>query len=237
MYTIFKLITLFFHNMYFFASYVKGHAFPQPLSKEDEKKYLLRWQDGDLEARNKLIEHNLRLVAHIAKKYENNKEEQEDLISIGTIGLIKGVESYSMDKGTKLATYVARCIDNEILMFLRSSKKSNKDISLQDPIGHDKEGNEISLMDILKSDQPDLVEKIQTSMEIEKIFQYIHLLDEREKEVIAKRYGLNQMKEYTQREIAQELEISRSYVSRIEKRALMKMFHAFYRDHHNQSNS
>lgn len=225
-----KLLSLFIQHPYFFALYIKGQVFPQPLSPDEEKKYLSRWQKGDIEARNKLIEHNLRLVAHIAKKYENNKEEQEDLISIGTIGLIKGVESFSPDKGTKLATYVARCIDNEILMFLRSNKKSNKNISLQDPIGHDKEGNEINLMDILKSDQPDLADKIQTTMEIEKIFKFIHLLSDREKEVIVKRYGLNQQKEYTQREIAKLLGISRSYVSRIEKRALMKMFHAFYRE-------
>ncbi|WP_017185301.1 RNA polymerase sporulation sigma factor SigK [Alkalibacillus haloalkaliphilus] len=230
MISLLKLLALIFQNPYLFIAYVKGNAFPQPLSPEEEKHYLQKWQEGDLDARNKLIEHNLRLVAHIAKKYEQNKEDQEDLISIGTIGLIKGVESFSLDKGTKLATYVARCIDNEILMFLRSSKKSNKDVSLQDPIGHDKEGNEISLIDVLKSDSPDLTEKIQTAIEIEQIFQYIHLLDEREKEVIAKRYGLGNQEEYTQREIAKSLSISRSYVSRIEKRALMKMFHAFYRE-------
>ncbi|MDQ0351102.1 RNA polymerase sporulation-specific sigma factor [Alkalibacillus filiformis] len=229
MISLLKLLALIFQNPYLFIAYVKGNAFPQPLSPKEEKHYLQKWQEGDLDARNKLIEHNLRLVAHIAKKYEQNKEDQEDLISIGTIGLIKGVESFSLDKGTKLATYVARCIDNEILMFLRSSKKSNKDVSLQDPIGHDKEGNEISLIDVLKSDSPDLTEKIQTAIEIEQIFQYIHLLDEREKEVIAKRYGLGNQEEYTQREIAKSLSISRSYVSRIEKRALMKMFHAFYR--------
>ena len=230
MFSLYQFIAFIIQNIQFFFAYVKGNAFPQPLSKEEEEEYLKRWENGDFEARNKLIEHNLRLVAHIAKKYENNKEDQEDLISIGTIGLIKGVESFSRDKGTKLATYVARCIDNEILMHLRSSKKSNKDMSLHDPIGSDKEGNEISLIDILKSDQPDLVEKIQTSMEIEKIFKYIDLLSDREKEVIMKRYGLNKQREQTQREIAKSLNISRSYVSRIEKRALMKMFHAFYRE-------
>ncbi|MGM8214192.1 RNA polymerase sporulation sigma factor SigK [Bacillaceae bacterium W0354] len=236
MLSLYKFIALLFQNIQFFFSYVKGNAFPQPLSKEEEKEYLKRWENGDVEARNKLIEHNLRLVAHIAKKYENNKEDQEDLISIGTIGLIKGVESFSSDKGTKLATYVARCIDNEILMHLRSSKKSNKDMSLHDPIGSDKEGNEISLIDILKSEQPDLVEKIQTSLEIEKIFQYINLLSDRERDVIVKRYGLNKQEELTQREIAKSLNISRSYVSRIEKRALMKMFHAFYREETKKKN-
>ncbi|WP_051189036.1 RNA polymerase sporulation sigma factor SigK [Halalkalibacillus halophilus] len=229
-----KLVALICSHPYLFFAYIKGNAFPQPLSKEDEAYYLEQLAKGDLDARNKLIEHNLRLVAHIAKKYENNKEEQEDLISIGTIGLIKGVESFSVGKGTKLATYVARCIDNEILMFLRSTKKSNKDISLQDPIGHDKEGNEISLMDVLKEEEIDLTERIQTKLEIQKAFQFIHLLDEREREVIVKRYGLGEYKEYTQREIAKELKISRSYVSRIEKRALMKMLHAFYREEQNK---
>ncbi|WP_370871771.1 RNA polymerase sporulation sigma factor SigK [Alkalibacillus salilacus] len=237
MLSLMKLLFTFLHNPYLFFAYVKGNAFPQPLSSKEEQYYLERWQEGDEEARNKLIEHNLRLVAHIAKKYEQNKEEQEDLISIGTVGLIKGVESYSLNKGTKLATYVARCIDNEILMFLRSAKKTHKDVSLQDPIGHDKEGNEISLIDVLKADHPDLTETIQTAIDIEHIFNYLHLLDEREREVIVKRYGLNKQKEYTQREIADLLQISRSYVSRIEKRALMKMFHAFYRDHKKSKSS
>ncbi|MET3682492.1 RNA polymerase sporulation-specific sigma factor [Alkalibacillus flavidus] len=237
MLSVIKLLSIFLHNPYLFFAYVKGHAFPQPLSPDDERYYLEQWQKGDIDARNKLIEHNLRLVAHIAKKYEQNNEEQEDLISIGTVGLIKGVESYSLDKGTKLATYVARCIDNEILMFLRSTKKSQKDVSLQDPIGHDKEGNEISLIDVLKSDQPDLTDKVQTAIDIEAIFGYLHLLDEREKEVIVKRYGLGRQPDYTQREIAKALNISRSYVSRIEKRALMKMFHAFYRDRQQNESS
>nr|WP_234998364.1 RNA polymerase sporulation sigma factor SigK [Salirhabdus sp. Marseille-P4669] len=216
--------------MFFFASYIKNNAFPQPLSKEEEAKYLQLMQEGDEDARNILIEHNLRLVAHIVKKYENTREDQEDLISIGTVGLIKGIESYSPDKGTKLATYAARCIENEILMFLRSLKKTRKDVSLHDPIGQDKEGNEISLIDILKTDNPDIVEKIQTNMEIEKMNEFLNILDEREKEVIMKRYGVGSYKEMTQREIAKNLGISRSYVSRIEKRALMKIYHAFHRE-------
>ncbi|HZG60605.1 MAG TPA: RNA polymerase sporulation sigma factor SigK [Anoxybacillus sp.] len=217
-------------ELLFLVSYVKNNAFPQPLSAQEEEKYLQLMAQGDQEARNILIEHNLRLVAHIVKKFENTGEDTEDLISIGTIGLIKAIESYSQGKGTKLATYAARCIENEILMHLRSLKKTKKDVSLHDPIGQDKEGNEISLLDILKSESEDVVDTIQLNMELEKIRKYIDILDEREKEVIISRFGLDLQREKTQREIAKELGISRSYVSRIEKRALMKMFHEFYRN-------
>ncbi len=213
-----------------FVSYVKNNAFPKPLSEADEKKYLNLMAEGNEEARNKLIEHNLRLVAHIVKKFENTKEDSEDLISIGTIGLIKAIESYSTGKGTKLATYAARCVENEILMHLRSLKKTRKDVSLNDPIGHDKEGNVISLIDILKSKDKDVVDEMALNMEKTKLYDYLHILDEREKAVIMARFGLHLQKEATQREIAKELNISRSYVSRIEKRALMKLYHAFYRD-------
>ncbi|MCA1056226.1 RNA polymerase sporulation sigma factor SigK [Rossellomorea aquimaris] len=220
----------FFKELIFLVSYVKNNAFPQPLSAADEKKYLRLMAEGDDHARNLLIEHNLRLVAHIVKKFENTGEDPEDLISIGTIGLIKAIESYSEGKGTKLATYAARCIENEILMHLRALKKTKKDISLHDPIGQDKEGNEISLIDILKSEMDDVIDTIQLSMELEKVRKYICVLDDREKEVIVGRFGLDLKEEKTQREIAKELGISRSYVSRIEKRALMKMFHEFYRE-------
>lgn len=216
-------------ELIFLVSYVKNNAFPQPLSPEDEKKYLLQMAEGNEHARDLLIEHNLRLVAHIVKKFENTGEDSEDLISIGTIGLIKAIESYSFGKGTKLATYAARCIENEILMHLRALKKTKKDVSLHDPIGQDKEGNEISLIDVLKSEAEDVFDTIQLNMELERVKEYIDVLDEREKEVIVGRFGLNLEKERTQREIAKELGISRSYVSRIEKRALMKMFHEFYR--------
>ncbi|MEC1753875.1 RNA polymerase sporulation sigma factor SigK [Bacillus mojavensis] len=216
-------------ELVFLVSYVKNNAFPQPLSSSDEKKFLELMAKGDEHARNMLIEHNLRLVAHIVKKFENTGEDAEDLISIGTIGLIKGIESYSAGKGTKLATYAARCIENEILMHLRALKKTKKDVSLHDPIGQDKEGNEISLIDVLKSENEDVIDTIQLNMELEKVKQYIDILDDREKEVIVGRFGLDLKKEKTQREIAKELGISRSYVSRIEKRALMKMFHEFYR--------
>jgi RNA polymerase sporulation-specific sigma factor len=219
----------FVKELVLFVTYVKNNAFPQPLSSSEEQKYLNLMAEGDDEARNLLIEHNLRLVAHIVKKFENTGEDAEDLISIGTIGLIKAIESYSQGKGTKLATYAARCIENEILMHLRALKKTKKDVSLHDPIGQDKEGNEISLIDVLKSESEDIIELIQLNMELEKIKEYIDILDEREREVITGRFGLDLQKEKTQREIAKELGISRSYVSRIEKRALMKMFHEFYR--------
>lgn len=216
-------------ELVFLVSYVKNNAFPQPLSSADEAKYLRLMAEGNEHARNMLIEHNLRLVAHIVKKFENTGEDSEDLISIGTIGLIKAIESFHQGKGTKLATYAARCIENEILMHLRALKKTKKDVSLHDPIGQDKEGNEISLIDVLKSESEDVIDTIQLNMELEKIKEYIDVLDDREKEVIVGRFGLDLKDEKTQREIAKELGISRSYVSRIEKRALMKMFHEFYR--------
>src|SRR5699024_2124258 len=212
----------------FFVSYVKNHVFPQPLSPKEEEKYIIDMQNGSKESRNILIEHNLRLVAHIVKKFENTREDTEDLISIGTIGLIKGIESYSPEKGTKLATYAARCIENEILMHLRSLKKVRKDISLYDPIGSDKEGNELNLMDVLEEDGPEIADIIQLKMEQHKAYEFMSVLDEREREVIIYRFGLGEVKEKTQREIAKELGISRSYVSRIEKRALLKLFQEFY---------
>ncbi|MHA6252174.1 RNA polymerase sporulation sigma factor SigK [Oceanobacillus sp. CAU 1775] len=220
----------------YFVSYIKNHAFPQPLSSDDEAKYLKAMQNGDGEARNKLIEHNLRLVAHIVKKFDNTGEDTEDLISIGTIGLIKGVESFSTDRGTKLATYAARCIENEILMHLRALKKVKKDVSLHDPIGQDKEGNEISLIDILEAENQNIIEFIQLNMEVDKIQEFFRVLDNREKEVIVYRYGLHDKEEMTQREIAKKLNISRSYVSRIEKRALMKVFHEYYRQERQKNN-
>lgn len=227
--SILSVLAILIKEAFFFVSYVKNHAFPQPLPPEDEVKYIEAMQNGDGDARNKLIEHNLRLVAHIVKKFENTGEDMEDLISIGTIGLIKGIESYSSDKGTKLATYAARCIENEILMHLRALKKVKKDVSLHDPIGQDTEGNEISLIDILEAENENIIEYIQLNMEIDKMKKYLSILDSREQEVIINRYGLGNQKEMTQREIAKHLNISRSYVSRIEKRALMKVFHEYYR--------
>ncbi|RSL31574.1 RNA polymerase sporulation sigma factor SigK [Salibacterium salarium] len=227
--SIFVAAMYLFKELALFVSYVKNNAFPQPLTKEEEKKHLEKMQQGDDVSRNLLIEHNLRLVAHIVKKFENTKEDTEDLISIGTIGLIKGIESYSPEKGTKLATYAARCVENEILMHLRALKKVKKDISLHDPIGSDKEGNEISLIDVLEEDGPDVADLIQLNMEKKQVRAFMDILDEREKEVIVFRFGLEKEKEKTQREIAKELGISRSYVSRIEKRALLKLFQEFYK--------
>ncbi|MBP1999084.1 RNA polymerase sporulation-specific sigma factor [Paenibacillus shirakamiensis] len=227
---LFTAIALFIKQLTLLVSYVKNNAFPQPLTEEEETKHLLRMAEGDPVSRNLLIEHNLRLVAHIVKKFDNTGEDLEDLISIGTIGLIKAIESFRLGKGTKLATFAARCIENEILMHLRSLKKTRKDVSLHDPIGTDKEGNEITLIDILGSEADDVAEHVQLKMEKSKIYQNLDILDEREQEVIRGRFGLEQGgEERTQREIAKELGISRSYVSRIEKRALMKLYHEFYK--------
>ncbi|NBI29528.1 MULTISPECIES: RNA polymerase sporulation sigma factor SigK [Chengkuizengella] len=226
----FAALALFAKELVFFVSYVKNNAFPQPLAEKDEAKHLRLMAEGHQESRNILIEHNLRLVAHIVKKFDNTGEDIEDLISIGTIGLIKAIESYKANKGTKLATFSARCIENEILMHLRSLKKTRKDVSLQDPIGTDKEGNEITLIDILGTESDEVVDKVQLKIEKSKIYSNLHILDDREREVIKGRFGLIQGgEELTQREIAKDLGISRSYVSRIEKRALMKLFHEFYR--------
>jgi RNA polymerase sporulation-specific sigma factor len=226
----FAMIALFIKELSLLVSYVKNNAFPQPLSESEEAKHLKQMAGGDLNSRNMLIEHNLRLVAHIVKKFDNTGEDLEDLISIGTIGLIKAIESFSPDKGTKLATFAARCIENEILMHLRSLKKTKKDVSLHDPIGTDKEGNEITLIDILGSESDDVAEMVQMKIEKSKIYAHLDILDEREQEVIRGRFGLDTGgDERTQREIARELGISRSYVSRIEKRALMKLYHEFYK--------
>lgn len=224
------LITVFIKEAIFFVSYVKNNTFPHPLKKEDELKYITLMQNGDSEARNKLIEHNLRLVAHIVKKFDNTGEVTEDLISIGTIGLIKGVDSFKAKKGTKLATYAARCIENEILMYLRTLKKTRKDISLHSPIGQDQEGNEISLLDVIEAETEDIVEFIQLNMEIQKLEKHFKILDEREITVLIHRFGLNNTKELTQKQIATKLDISRSYVSRIEKRALMKVFRVYLQE-------
>lgn len=212
--------------MFFTGSY-SNNVFPNPLSEEEEKEMILRMQNHDEEARNILIEHNLRLVAHIVKKFESKNVSQDDLISIGTIGLIKGIDSYNESKKTKITTYAARCIENEILMYFRSNKKSNNDVSLNDSIGYDKDGNEINLIDVLKDNTTDFAEVIHTQDIIKLLNQYLNILTRREKEIIIHRYGLFNHKEKTQKEIAEELHISRSYVSRIEKRALTKILKEF----------
>ena len=199
-------------------------TFKHPLSQDEERHYLLLSKQGDIEARNTLVEYNLRLVAHIVKKYQASERSTEDLISIGTIGLIKAVNTYDIGKGNRLATYASRCIENELLMRLRQERKEAREISLYEPIGTDKEGNEISLMDIIKNDDEnvliDIIHNDNLSY-VSKIFNKV--LDKREQEIITMRYGLNGNDELTQKEVAKKLGISRSYVSRIEKKALLKL--------------
>lgn len=203
-------------------------VFPKPLSTKEEQKYLKQCRDGDKKAREILIEHNLRLVAHIVKKYHMVDRDLEDLISIGTIGLIKAIDTFDMNKGIRLATYASRCIDNELLMMLRSNKKQSKEVYLYEPIGADREGNEINLLDIIESTDKDIIDDIQLKENIEKLYQCVEaVLNEREQEIIRLRYGLFGRKEVTQREIAEQLGISRSYVSRIEKKAIGKLSECF----------
>lgn len=205
------------------------NVFEPPLSKEDEEMYIERHLKGDKEARNKLIEHNLRLVAHIVKKYESNGNT-DDLISIGTIGLIKGIDSYRPQKKVKLTTYAAKCADNEILMYFRSNKKYNNNISLNDVIGHDKDGGDITLIDVLKEETESPIKTIEYNDNIAHLSKYLTVLNKRELEIIKMRYGLLNTSEKTQKEIAKKLGISRSYVSRIEKRALIKMLREFIKN-------
>ncbi len=216
-------------NMTFLTAYVSnGTSFPQPLDEKEEKYYLKKLKDGDVLSKSILIERNLRLVAHIVKKYSYPHKDIDDLISIGTVGLIKAIDSFDSSKGTRLATYAARCIENEILMLIRNTKKIKNEVYLQDPIGVDKEGNEISLMDVLSSGDDSVIEIVENRIQIKKLYDKINdCLSEREKIIIKMRYGLTDGKPRTQREIAKLLEISRSYVSRIEKRALKKLYKEF----------
>ncbi|MDR7870033.1 MAG: RNA polymerase sporulation sigma factor SigK [Tissierellaceae bacterium] len=204
---------------------INSNSFPQPLTREEEEKYLKLFSEGDEEARRILIEKNLRLVAHIVKKYNNTGKDMDDLISIGTIGLIKAIATYDSTKGTRLATYASRCIDNEILMTIRSNKKTKMEYSLQEPIGTDKEGNEISLIDILGTDGDEVLNEVELRIQSKKLYRCIErCLKDREKVIIQLRYGLIDGECKTQREIAAMLGISRSYVSRIETRAIKKLF-------------
>ena len=203
--------------------HLSGGSFPRPLSAQEEKKYVERMLAGDIEARNVLVEHNLRLVAHIAKKYYTQSDEQDDLISIGTIGLIKGVSTYRPDKGVRLATYASRCIENEVLMHFRGSRKSAGDLSLSDSIDTDSDGNSLSLIDVL-ADEEDMSERVVQTDLCQHLSQLIdNVLDEREAEILRLRYGLNGDAALTQRETARRCGISRSYVSRLEKKALEKL--------------
>ena len=201
-------------KIFIFTTSYSNNVFLDPLSNEEEEECIRKANMGDKIARNKLIEHNLRLVAHIVKKFDYKNVDQDDLISIGTIGLIKGVDSFSKSHGTKITTYCARCIENEILMYFRSNNKTNKNISINESIGYDKEGNEITILDILKMPSPDFVEKINEKDNVKLLMEYLNVLTPREISILVKRYGLNNTKEMTQKEIAKELKISRSYVSR-----------------------
>ena len=215
--------------MIFTTSY-SIQVFKEPLSEEEEIYYINELLKGNKDARNKLIEHNLRLVAHIVKKYESKNISQDDLISIGTIGLIKGIDSYNKERGVKLTTYAAKYAENEILMYFRSNKKYNNNVSLNDVIAHDKDGADITLIDVLEENKESIDETIEKKDNINFLIKYLSVLNNREFEIIKKRYGLYGEKEQTQKEIADNMNISRSYVSRIEKRALIKMLREFIKN-------
>lgn len=221
---LFKLI----HELMFLAGYVGGsNAFPKQLSAEEEKKYLDLFSKGDMNARNILIEHNLRLVAHVTKKY-SNESNADDLISVGIIGLIKGINSFNYKKNSKLATYIAKCIENEVLMYLRKVKKTSMEISLDECIGKDKEGNALTFADILPAESADIIDELSTRLDTKKLYSVMDkALKREEKQIISWRYGLSGKKRLTQQEIADILGISRSYVSRIEKKAIKKLSEEF----------
>lgn len=203
-------------------------SFPQPLTTAEEKYYMQKYTEGDLEAKHILIERNLRLVAHIVKKYQPPPEEMEDLLSIGTIGLMKAVVTFDPDKSARLASYAARCIENEVLMYLRGKKKSSKEVSLYEPIGTDREGNEIQLFDVIEMNEEDVYRRLERKEDVSRLYQQVEsVLSQRERMVLKLRYGLYNEEEYTQREIAAMLGISRSYVSRIEKSAIEKLRNFF----------
>ncbi len=209
--------------IFFTGSVLSGSSFPKPLSKEDEERCLALMQSGDVEAREKLIKHNMRLVAHVVKKYSGSAET-DDLISVGSIGLIKAINTYKSEKGTQLATYTARCIENEILMMLRANKKHKNDVYLSDPVGSDNEGNELTLMDLLYEKDDVVFAQVDKAIERKRLLEFLRtVLTEREYTVICLRYGLKDTRNYAQREVANFLKISRSYISRIEKKALEKL--------------
>ncbi|WFR55079.1 RNA polymerase sporulation sigma factor SigK [Anaerocolumna sp. AGMB13025] len=206
-------------------------SFPKPLSAKEETEILNQCMEGSKEARDILIERNLRLVAHIVKKYNTADKEIDDLISIGTIGLIKAIDTFDTEKGIRLATYASRCIDNELLMMLRSGKRQAKEVYLYEPIGSDKEGHEINLLDIIESSDTDIVDELELQGNVKKLYELVNkVLTKREKQIIEMRYGLNMQEEITQREIANKIGISRSYVSRIEKKALKKLRESFEKE-------
>ncbi|MCI8496687.1 MAG: RNA polymerase sporulation sigma factor SigK [Clostridiales bacterium] len=221
------LLAVFSHIVYFALRVTNSGSFPRPLSAAEERECLEAFHNGDLAARNKLIEHNLRLVAHIIKKYYSNVRDQDDLISIGTIGLIKSISTFNSDRNIRLATYASKCIENEILMYFRSQKKTAQDVSMNEPIDTDKDGNTLSLMDVIATEDT-IVDDLDLQLKSEHLYQYIkESLEDREQEIIKMRYGLCGDKALTQREVAQKLGISRSYVSRIEKKALSRLKRRF----------
>ena len=226
----FEKIKNFIKNIMIFTTSYSLNVFEEPLSSNEEEYYIKKHLEGDKEARGKLIIHKLRLVAHIVKKYETKGTSADDLISIGTIGLIKGIDSYSPNKGVKLTTYAAKCAENEILMFFRSNKKYSNNISLNDVIAHDKDGGDITLIDVLEEHTESLDKITEYKDNIMNLSKYLNVLSPRELEIIKMRYGLLNTNQKTQKEIAKKLHISRSYVSRIEKRALIKMLREFIRN-------
>ena len=226
----FKFLKYLFSDFYIFSAAYSNNVFPEPLDKLEEEKLVTDCMSGDKDARSKLIEHNLRLVAHIVKKYDHRVEDADDLISIGTIGLIKGVDTFKNSHGTRITTYCARCIENEILMYFRKNNKYSKDISINEAVGFDKDGNEIEIGDLLEVENTDFCDDIDLKDNIKSLYKYINVLTPREKRIIIKRYGLDNTREETQKSISKRLGISRSYVSRIEKRALTKLLREFLKE-------
>ncbi len=231
-----NILNYIVQNLTFFTGAYSNNVFPEQLPKELEDEYIKKAKSGDKEARNKLIEHNLRLVAHIVKKFEATGHDIDDLIGIGTVGLIKGIDTYSENKKVKLATYAAKCAENEILMYFRADKKNSKNVSLYEEISYDKEGNKITILDILKTGDVDYIEEIYKNDNIKLLRKYLNVLTKRERDIIEARYGLNNKEEQTQKDIAKKLNISRSYVSRLEKRATTKILREFLKNQKNINN-
>lgn len=225
-----NIINYLVQNLIFFTGSYSNNVFPEQLPEELELEYIKKAKLGDKDARNKLIEHNLRLVAHIVKKFESTGHDVDDLIGIGTVGLIKGIDTYSENKKVKLATYAAKCAENEILMYFRADKKNSKNISIYEEISLDKDGNKITILDILKTPDPDFIEDIYKNDNIKLLQKHMNVLTSREREIIEARYGLGNREEETQKDIAKRLNISRSYVSRLEKRATTKILREFLKD-------
>ena len=224
-----SILNIIINNLFLCGSY-SNNVFPDPMSNKEEEECLKKMKAGDKDARDKLILHNLRLVAHIVKKFESNVNDVDDLIGIGTVGLIKGIDTYSTNKNVKLTTYIAKCAENEILMYFRGDKKNSKNVSIYDGISYDKEGNEVTILDVLKTPDPDFLEDIYLKDNIVLLKKYLNILTPREREIITYRYGLNNNDEKTQKEIAKDMGISRSYVSRIEKRATTKLLREFIKN-------